>query len=91
MEAILIDTYFYDSDRGEMRNTRNSMIGKPEAKITWLSCRYEDNIKIDLKELGYKNVGWIHVVQDRILWRALVSTALNHGALKKTGNFLIVW
>jgi hypothetical protein len=36
-----------------------------------------DNIKMDLKEIGWDGVDWIEMVQDRDQWRALVNTILN--------------
>jgi hypothetical protein len=39
--------------------------------------RYEDNIKMDLKEIGINTRNWVDSVQDRGYWRALVNAALN--------------
>jgi hypothetical protein len=39
--------------------------------------RIEDNIKIDLKEIGLEGVHWIHMAQDRDRWRAVVNTVIN--------------
>jgi hypothetical protein len=36
-----------------------------------------DNIKIDLREIGWDVVDWIGLAQDRDQWRALVNTAMN--------------
>jgi hypothetical protein len=36
-----------------------------------------DNIKIDLREIGWDDMDWIDVVQDRDQWRALVDTVMN--------------
>jgi hypothetical protein len=36
-----------------------------------------DNIKIDLREIGWDGVDWIDMVQDRDQWRALVNTVFN--------------
>jgi hypothetical protein len=38
---------------------------------------WEDNIKIDFREIGLENVDWIHLTQDRGQWWALVNTAMN--------------
>jgi hypothetical protein len=38
--------------------------------------RREDNIRMDLREIGWKDVGWIHLVQDRGQWWALVNTVM---------------
>jgi hypothetical protein len=39
--------------------------------------RWEDNIRMDVKEIGWKGVEWIHLSQDRDKWRDLVSTVMN--------------
>jgi hypothetical protein len=44
--------------------------GRP--RHTWV-----DNIKIDLKEVGWDGMDWIHLAQDRDQWRALVKTVMN--------------
>jgi hypothetical protein len=39
--------------------------------------RWVDNIKMDLREIGWDVVDWMDMVQDRDQWRALVNTVLN--------------
>ena len=39
--------------------------------------RWEDNIKINLQEVGSGSVGWIELAQDRDMWRALVNAVMN--------------
>jgi hypothetical protein len=39
---------------------------------------WEDNIKVDLREIVFGDVDWIHWAQDRDRWRALVKTVMNH-------------
>jgi hypothetical protein len=39
--------------------------------------RWEDNIKMDLREIGFGDVDWIHWAQDRDRWQALVNTVMN--------------
>jgi hypothetical protein len=39
--------------------------------------RWEDNIKMDLREIGLEGVDWINLVQGRDWWRALVNTVMN--------------
>jgi hypothetical protein len=43
--------------------------------------RWVDNIKMDLREIGWDGLDWIDMAQDRDQWRALVNTALNLRAL----------
>jgi hypothetical protein len=40
-------------------------------------CRWEDNIKMDLQEVGCVGMVWIELVQDRDRWRALVKAVMN--------------
>jgi hypothetical protein len=42
-----------------------------------LRRRCEDNIKIDLRDQEWGDVGWIHVARDRDQWRALLNTVMN--------------
>jgi hypothetical protein len=51
---------------------------KPEKKITWKTKpEIEDNIKNDLEGIQYRGVDWIHLVEDRSEWHALVKEATN--------------
>jgi hypothetical protein len=36
----------------------------------------EDNIKMDLKEIGYGDVNWVNLTLDGVLWRGLLNTAM---------------
>jgi hypothetical protein len=47
--------------------------------------RLEDNIKMDLQEVGGGDGNWLELVQDRDRWRALVSTLKNFGSRKMRG------
>jgi hypothetical protein len=38
--------------------------------------RWEDNIKLDLREIGWDGMDWIDLTQDRDQWRALVNTVM---------------
>jgi hypothetical protein len=40
-------------------------------------CRWEDNIKMDLREIGWEGVDWMHLAWDRDHWRAVVNTIMN--------------
>jgi hypothetical protein len=54
-------------------------VGKPEGKrpLERPKCRWVDNIKTDLREIGWDGMEWIYLAQDRDQWRALVITAIN--------------
>jgi hypothetical protein len=54
------------------RNTYRLLVGKRP-----LGHRLEDNIRMDLGEVGWDDVDWIGLVQDRNRWRALVNSVLN--------------
>ena len=56
-------------------------MGNPEGKrsLGRLRRRWEDNIKIDLQEVGRGCGDWLELAQDRGRWRALVSTVMNIG------------
>jgi hypothetical protein len=64
---------------GEVRNAYNILVGKPEARKPLGRPRrgWEDNIKMNLREIGFGDVDWIHLAQDRDRWRALVNTIMN--------------
>jgi hypothetical protein len=47
-----------------------------------------DNIKIDLREIGWDGVDWIDLAEDRDQWRALVNTVMNLRVPKNAGKFL---
>jgi hypothetical protein len=55
------------------------LVGRPEGKrpLGRPRRRWQDNIKIDLREIGIDEVNWILLVQDRVQWRAFVSTVMN--------------
>jgi len=55
------------------------VVGKPEGKrpLERPKCRWEDNIKIDLQEVGGGCGDWMELAQDRDRWRALVSMVMN--------------
>jgi hypothetical protein len=55
------------------------LVGKPEGKrlLGRPRRRWEDNIKMDLQEVGYGGMDWIELAQDRYRWRAVVNAVLN--------------
>jgi hypothetical protein len=54
-------------------------VGKPEGKrpLRRHRRRWEDNIKMDFREIGSGGMDWIDLTQDRDQWRALVNTVMN--------------
>jgi hypothetical protein len=75
---------------GEKRNAYRVMVGKPEGKrpIRRQRCRWVDNIKMDLREIGWNGMDWVDLAQDRGQWRALVNTVMNLRVPKNAGKFL---
>ena len=64
---------------GERRGVYRVLVGKPEGKRLRGRPRYrwEDNIKMDIQEVGWGRMGWIDLVQDRDRWQALVNAVMN--------------
>jgi hypothetical protein len=67
------------STNGEKRNAYRLLVGKPEGKrpLGRPRCRWVDNIRMDLGAVGWGDVDWIDLAQDRNRWRALVNSVLN--------------
>jgi hypothetical protein len=53
-----------------MGEGRGVLVGRPRR-------RWEDNIKMDLRETGIDGANWIHLAQDSVHWRACVNTVMN--------------
>jgi hypothetical protein len=64
---------------GELRNAYKILVGKPEQKRPpgRHVHRLKNNIRTELREVGWEVVELIHVAQDRDQWRALVNTIIN--------------
>jgi hypothetical protein len=64
---------------GERRGVYRDLVGKPEGKRTLgrPRHRWEDNIKMDLQEVGGGGVDWIDLAQDKDRWQALVNAVMN--------------
>ncbi|KAJ4439157.1 hypothetical protein ANN_15114, partial [Periplaneta americana] len=76
---------------GESRNAYRVLVGRPEGKrpLGRPRRRWEDNIKMDLREVGYDDRDWINLAQDRDRWRAYVRAAMNLrylGSMVKDNN-----
>jgi len=64
---------------GEGRGVYRVLFGRPEGKrpLGRPRRRWEDNINMDLREIGIDGANWILLVQDRVRWRIFVSTVMN--------------
>ena len=64
---------------GERRGVYGVLVGKPEGKrpLGRPRRRWEDNIKMNLQEVGCGGVDRIELIQDRDRWRALVTAVMN--------------
>jgi hypothetical protein len=64
---------------GEKRNAYRLLVGKSEGKrpLGRPRRRWLDSIRMDLVEVGWGDVDWIGLAQDRGRWRALVNSAMN--------------
>jgi len=64
---------------GERRGVHRALVAKPEGKrsLGRSRRRWEDNIKMDLQEVGYTGMDWIELAQDRERWRVLLNAVMN--------------
>jgi len=64
---------------GEGRGVYRVLVGKPEGKrpLGRPRTRWEDNIKMDLQDVGCGVMDWIELVEDSDRWRALVKAAMD--------------
>jgi hypothetical protein len=64
---------------GEGRGVYRVLVRRPEGRrpLGIPSRRWEDNIKMDLREIGIDGANWIQLAQDRVQWRAFVNTVMN--------------
>jgi len=74
----------------ERRCVYRVLMGKPEGKRPLGRCRHrwEDNVKMDLQELGWGGMGWIDLAQDRDRWWARVNVVMNLRVPLNAENFL---
>jgi hypothetical protein len=63
----------------EKRNAYRTLVGKPDGKkpLGRPRCRWADNVKLDLKEIGCSCMDWIDLAEDRDQLRDVVNTVMN--------------
>jgi hypothetical protein len=64
---------------GEITNAYKILVRKSDGKkpLDRSRRRWEDNIRMDVREIGWKCVDWMHLVEDRDQWWALVKTVIS--------------
>jgi hypothetical protein len=64
---------------GEERKVYRVLMGKAEGKrpLGRLRRRWEDGMRMDLREIGWEIVDWIQLAQDRNRWRPILNTVMN--------------
>jgi hypothetical protein len=64
---------------GDERGVYRVLVGRLEGKrpLGRSRRRWEDNIKMDLGEIGIDGANWILLAQDRVQWRAFMNTVMN--------------
>jgi hypothetical protein len=73
-----------------VRNAYKIVIGTAEGKRPRGRCRrrWEDNIRMDLREIRWEGVDWMHLAQDRGQWRAFMKKGNESSGSVKGGEFL---
>jgi hypothetical protein len=64
---------------GKGRGVYRVSVGRPEGKrpLGRPKCRWENDIKMDLREIRIDGANWIRLAQERVWWRVFMSTVIN--------------
>jgi hypothetical protein len=75
---------------GEKRSAYRILVGRPEGRrpLGRPRRRWEDNIKMDLQDVGWGGIDWIELAHDKDRWRAVVNAVINLRVPQNAGNFL---
>jgi hypothetical protein len=73
---------------GEKMNAYRLLVGEPEGNrpLRRPRRRWVDNVRMDLVEVGWGDVDWVGLAQDRDRWRALVNSVLNFRVPQNAGK-----
>jgi hypothetical protein len=71
--------YYFNIQLTVLRGAYRALVGKHEGRrpLGRPRRRWKDNIKVDLREVGWGGVDWIDLAQDRDKWRTVVKAAMN--------------
>jgi hypothetical protein len=75
---------------GQMENTCNILVGKLDRTRPFgrPRRRWKFSIRLDLQEIGWEVVDWLHEPQDMDQWQVVINTVMNLRFPLKSGNFL---
>jgi hypothetical protein len=75
---------------GQRTGAYTVLVGRPEGKTPLGILRriWEDNIKMDLTEVGWTGMDWIYPPEDKNSWRTIVNVVMNLRAQQNAGKFL---
>jgi hypothetical protein len=78
---------------GEERNVYRVLMGKPEGKglLGRPRRKWEDGIRMYLRDIGWRSADWIQLAHDRDRWPALVNTLMNLRFLAPRGSYVILY
>jgi hypothetical protein len=64
---------------GAERGVYRVLVARPEGKrpLGRPRCRWEDNIKMDFREIGIDRANWVRLARDKVQWRSFVSMVMN--------------
>jgi len=79
MKTFIIKDEMGETCGSHERNACKILLGKPEVKRRYGSCRirWDDNIRMNPREMGCEGVDWIHLAQDWDVWRVLLNMVMN--------------
>jgi hypothetical protein len=76
---------------GRERVVYRVLVGRPdfERPLERPRRRWDDSVKLDLREIGFDGANWLQLAQNRVQWWAFANTVMNFGFHKESRIFLI--